>query len=130
MKKALLLIMLTVLILGCEEKEITNFEECATAGNPVMESYPRQCRSGDMIFVEEIDVARTMSEELCTDAGGNWNECSNRCMLDNQGKEGVMCITLCEPLCECAGKIGYKCPEGYTCKTPEGVIDALGYCIE
>ncbi len=26
-------------------KPITNFEECAAAGNPVMESYPRQCRT-------------------------------------------------------------------------------------
>ena len=28
-------------------KPITNFEECAAAGNPVMESYPRQCRTKD-----------------------------------------------------------------------------------
>lgn len=33
----------------------TNFEECVMAGNPVMESYPRQCRTDDgKIFVEEI----------------------------------------------------------------------------
>ncbi len=35
--------------------EITNFEECATAGNPVMESYPRQCRTNGENFVEIID---------------------------------------------------------------------------
>jgi hypothetical protein len=34
--------------------KITNFEECAAAGNPVMESYPRQCRYGDQTFVESI----------------------------------------------------------------------------
>ncbi len=33
---------------------VNNFEECLGAGNPVMESYPRQCRSGDKTFVEEI----------------------------------------------------------------------------
>lgn len=33
---------------------ITNFEECVAAGNPVMESYPRQCRAGDQIFAEDI----------------------------------------------------------------------------
>ncbi|MCF6276457.1 MAG: hypothetical protein L3J07_01265 [Candidatus Magasanikbacteria bacterium] len=34
---------------------ITNFEECANAGNSIMESYPRQCRSEDgNLFVEEI----------------------------------------------------------------------------
>ena len=36
--------------------EITSFEECVAAGNPVMESYPRQCRTEDgNLFVEEID---------------------------------------------------------------------------
>jgi len=33
----------------------TTFEECAAAGNPVMESYPRQCRSKDgQSFVEFV----------------------------------------------------------------------------
>lgn len=36
-------------------KDITNFEECVVAGNPVMESYPRQCNSKDgKHFVEDI----------------------------------------------------------------------------
>ena len=35
-------------------EKITNFEECADAGNPVMESYPRQCRVNGEIFVEEL----------------------------------------------------------------------------
>lgn len=34
---------------------ITNFEECISAGNLIMESYPRQCRTNDgKHFVEEI----------------------------------------------------------------------------
>jgi len=33
---------------------ITNFEECAAAGNPIMESYPRQCRANGQTFVEQI----------------------------------------------------------------------------
>lgn len=33
---------------------ITNFEECVAAGNPVMESYPRQCRAGNQNFTEYI----------------------------------------------------------------------------
>lgn len=33
----------------------SNFEECVAAGNPVMESYPRQCRTPDgRNFVEDI----------------------------------------------------------------------------
>lgn len=36
--------------------DISSFEECAAAGYPVMESYPRQCRTPDgRTFVEEID---------------------------------------------------------------------------
>ena len=38
------------------ELAITNFEECVEAGNAVMESYPRQCRTEDgKLFVEEIE---------------------------------------------------------------------------
>lgn len=33
---------------------VTNFEECAAAGNPIMESYPRQCRHGNQSFTENI----------------------------------------------------------------------------
>jgi len=33
---------------------ITNFAQCALAGNAIMESYPRRCRSGDVLFLEEI----------------------------------------------------------------------------
>lgn len=36
--------------------KITNFEECARAGNPVGESYPRQCWTPDgRHFIEEIE---------------------------------------------------------------------------
>jgi len=37
------------------QSSITNFEECIAAGNPAMESYPRQCRTLDgKHFVESI----------------------------------------------------------------------------
>ncbi len=36
---------------------ITNFEECIAAGNPAMESYPRQCRTKDgQHFVEVLET--------------------------------------------------------------------------
>jgi hypothetical protein len=34
--------------------KITNFDECVAAGNPVMESYPRQCTVGGKTFTENI----------------------------------------------------------------------------
>lgn len=32
----------------------TNFEECVTAGYPVSESYPRECKAGSKTFTEEL----------------------------------------------------------------------------
>jgi hypothetical protein len=37
-----------------EQFRITNFETCVKAGNPVMESYPRQCTADGETFTEEI----------------------------------------------------------------------------
>lgn len=37
---------------------IASFEDCVAAGNPVMESWPRQCRTADgRLFVEELNTA-------------------------------------------------------------------------
>jgi len=33
---------------------VSSFEECVAQGNPVMESYPRQCRYGEQTFIEQI----------------------------------------------------------------------------
>jgi hypothetical protein len=33
---------------------ITNFNECVLAGNPVLESYPRQCKHENKMFIEVI----------------------------------------------------------------------------
>ena len=53
----LLLLVILVFRNFLNQGEITNFEECIAAGNPVMESYPRQCRDPmtDRTFVEVID---------------------------------------------------------------------------
>jgi len=37
----------------CKAQIITNFDQCARAGYPIMESYPRQCRAEGKTFVEE-----------------------------------------------------------------------------
>lgn len=48
---------------------ITSFEECAAAGYPIAESYPRQCRTSDgSLFIEEIEaVACTADAMICPD---------------------------------------------------------------
>ncbi len=60
--KILFLFIGTVLALGCTQSgQITNFDECVNAGNPVMESYPRQCMANGETFVEEIEFCVRMS---------------------------------------------------------------------
>ncbi|MCE2615092.1 MAG: PQQ-dependent sugar dehydrogenase, partial [Nitrosopumilus sp. (ex Thoosa mismalolli)] len=40
---------------------VDSFEDCATAGNPIMKSYPRQCNSDGINFVEEVDTCEGIS---------------------------------------------------------------------
>jgi len=52
----IILLVLVGIFIFQPKPEITNFEECAAAGNPVGESYPRQCWTSDgKHFIEEID---------------------------------------------------------------------------
>ncbi len=44
---------------------IDSFEECVAAGNPVMESYPRQCRAGDRTFVSLTDLFDVTKDTSC-----------------------------------------------------------------
>lgn len=39
---------------GSAGSNINSFDDCVKAGNPIMESYPRQCRAGSQTFTEEI----------------------------------------------------------------------------
>lgn len=36
-----------------EADSITTFEQCAAAGNPIMESYPEQCAAAGKTFVKQ-----------------------------------------------------------------------------
>ncbi len=40
--------------ISSEKNEITSFQDCVNARNPVMESYPRQCNADGKNFTEEI----------------------------------------------------------------------------
>lgn len=60
MKKTAIIIVLIIILAiifsinGFYRVAITDFESCVAAGNPVMESYPRQCRANGQTFVEDI----------------------------------------------------------------------------
>jgi hypothetical protein len=56
MKKYFLFFIILLFLVGCVVKpEVSSFEECIAAGNPAMESYPRQCRHGALTFTEVIE---------------------------------------------------------------------------
>ncbi len=52
-----------------ESAVISNFEECAAAGYPVMESYPRQCRTPDgRLFVEAVPPHSVVPKKTKSDS--------------------------------------------------------------
>lgn len=66
--------------------QISSFDECAAAGNPVMESYPRQCQAFGEIFVEETDTE--LQPRPCT-----------REYVPVCGEVEVQCVTApCDPV--------------------------------
>lgn len=98
---------------------VDSFEKCAAAGNPVMESYPRQCRTSDgKNFVEKIDSRMMSPESRCNNHGGNWLEEFSECEfisaeqcseMNGMYKEcesacrhmpdAEVCIAMCVPVC-------------------------------
>ncbi len=46
---------------------VSSFEECVAAGNPIMESYPRQCRAGNKTFVSLTDVFQVSKNTGCNE---------------------------------------------------------------
>lgn len=49
-------------------KSVTDFTSCVLSGYPVMESYPRRCKSADgEIYVEDIGNALLMQNEIILD---------------------------------------------------------------
>ena len=77
----------------------------------------------DMNQVEDVvgDIDRdVLSEDLCTESGGEWNACGSACRTH----PGDVCIELCVEYCECEEDA--QCPLGYTCGD---FIDEVGVCL-
>ncbi len=55
---------------------VNSFQECVEAGNPVMESYPRQCRHEDRLFAEEIATDPELSEVTALEMARDAEECT------------------------------------------------------
>jgi len=87
---------------------IANFEECVAAGNPVMESYPRQCRTQDgRLFVEEIP------NEMPDGLGLQTNGCAVA------GCSGQLCVSADEAgtiVTTCEYRAEYACYAEASCE--------------
>ncbi len=74
---------LLIILSGCTStSNINSFEECVAAGNPVMESYPRQCNAGGKTFTEEIETCLGMSMEQAL-LNARESECASEGELTN-----------------------------------------------
>lgn len=99
------------------ESSIESFEDCVAAGNPVMESYPRQCKTTDgRNLVEEIDLqldmqyqcnkyggwwlsefneCESISEDQCLEMKGMFNECESACRYFDSDFCTEQCVQVC-----------------------------------
>jgi len=89
------------------QRGINNFEECIAAGNPAMESYPRQCNACGQHFVEEIEK---------TDC-----EIDADCMVFGQDGD-------CNCGCYKVGSIPVQRIEGCFCAAPTSCVCTDGQC--
>ncbi|MFA5935469.1 MAG: hypothetical protein WC787_01265 [Patescibacteria group bacterium] len=88
----------------------TNFEECAAQGNPIMESYPRQCRSKEgKLFVEDVKVVPPTQPPTPDPKTGTCiiGGCSSQLCVDDTGEP---IVSTCEFRAE------YACYNGATCE--------------
>jgi len=136
MNKILFSLFLLIILSGCASQvQINNFDECAAAGNPIMESYPRQCMANGKTFTEELEMCGAMSigQALIT---AQASDCAKEGLLSNDYfcneatstfwvSLGIEGLNGCNPACVVnviTGdvEINYRC----TGLMPEESIDA------
>ncbi|OGG58297.1 hypothetical protein A2853_00010 [Candidatus Kaiserbacteria bacterium RIFCSPHIGHO2_01_FULL_55_17] len=93
---------------------VTNFDECAAAGFPIMESYPEQCRTSDgRTFVNERQVAPGGEQGLGLQANG--------CAV--AGCSGQLCVSADEAgniMTTCEYRAEYACYQEASCEPQAG----------
>ncbi len=93
-------------------RAISNFEECAAAGNPVMESYPRQCRANGVLYVEQVMVPPMPPDDrpMPVEPDGSIGDGATGCVP--AGCSGQVCAELSEAsniVTTCEYRAEYAC---------------------
>lgn len=113
---------------------INNFNDCVLAGNPVMESYPRQCRADNRTFVEEITIIDKEENDQVKEEDKPIDESSDTiCTTEYRpvcGTIQIQCITTpCDPIqetfsneCVARSRKAYNITEG-ACPTKDVILD-------
>lgn len=116
MKKTLILLAITLFISACsanQQEEITSFQECIDAGNPMLKSYPAKCIYNNQTFVQELSKEQKcegfrgnwienqseceyISEEVCQSMNGSFSECASAC---RNNPNAQVCTLQCVPVC-------------------------------
>lgn len=86
---------------------VDSFADCEAAGNPIMESYPRQCRHDGQLFVEPLEqplplppsepVACTMEAKICPDGSAVGRTGPNCAFAPCPGEGAVAEVVTCTP---------------------------------
>ncbi|MFW5703142.1 MAG: hypothetical protein ACOCXP_04230 [Candidatus Dojkabacteria bacterium] len=102
-----------------DTSQITDFDSCADAGFPIMESFPKQCSPGDgRVFVEEAEI-----QEISTDGEYYGESTFSSCNVDTDCNVGGCNGEICGAASETEGAVSIcLAPEeplptdlGYTC---------------
>lgn len=76
---------------------------------------------------EEPTTQEGLTQALCEQASGRWNECGSAC---RGVPPDTMCIQVCVAYCECGTFNSFRCPADYSCQdliAPQAVI-TTGIC--
>lgn len=98
---------------------VNSFNECAAAGNPVMESYPRQCRTQDgRLFVEDVKTSpEPPATPMPVEPDGGIGNGASGCVP--AGCSGTICAELGEAdsiVTTCEYRAEYACYELTKCE--------------
>ncbi|MBP9763066.1 hypothetical protein KBD34_05660 [Patescibacteria group bacterium] len=109
-----------------------SFEECAAGGHPVMESYPRRCRTPDgQLFVEQVPTvpfpqtatSTPPSKRACATGG-----CSGQLCID--AEKAANAVSTCEFRAEYACYRTARCERQATGECGWTQTPALETCLE